>query len=116
MRWFGFNEQKRIYLDHAAATPLRSEAMRAWTDAVRIFGNPGSLHSEGVAAIELLEKAREAVAHVFQSRAWEMVFMSGGTEGNNIAIFGALGHGSLSEVHVIVSSIEHPSVLEPIAE
>ena len=116
MRWFGFNEQKRIYLDHAAATPVRSEAMRAWTDAVRIFGNPGSLHSEGVAAIELLEKAREAVAHVFQSRAWEMVFMSGGTEGNNIAIFGALGHGSLSEVHVIVSSIEHPSVLEPIAE
>lgn len=116
MQWIWRTNAKRIYLDHAAATPVRPEALRAWNDAVQTFGNPGGIHTEGTTALELLEKAREAVARVFQSRAGEIVFTSGGTEGNNIAIFGVFGRDSLEGVHIVVSSIEHPSVLEPIAE
>ncbi|MBI2048482.1 MAG: cysteine desulfurase [Parcubacteria group bacterium] len=115
MRWF-WEKDKRIYLDYAAATPVRDEARAAFRDALGTFGNPSSLHSEGVAAGVLLESARESIARIFQCKAGELVFTSGGTEGNNLAIFGSTSRLNPEEVHVVVSTIEHPSVLEPIAE
>jgi len=103
---------KRIYLDYAAATPVRREALYAYNDAVGTFGNPSGLHSESVAALELLEKSREAIARVLQCRAGELIFTSGGTEGNNIAIFGSIK--TPQGAHIVVSALEHPSVLRSI--
>lgn len=113
-----FFRQKRIYLDYAAATPVRAEALSSMREAEGTFGNPSAVHSDGIAAKEIFERAREGIAHTLQCRAKELVFTSGGTEGNNLAIFGSVNPArlNLAETHVVVSAIEHPSVLEPIVE
>ncbi|MBI2789714.1 MAG: cysteine desulfurase [Elusimicrobia bacterium] len=98
-----------IYLDNAATTrpdPAALEAARAFEDAH--FGNPSSLHGPGVAAAREVERARQAVADALGAAPDEIVFTSGGTESNNLALKGAAPpRGG----HVVVSSIEHPSVL-----
>jgi cysteine desulfurase len=110
----------RIYLDYASATPVLPEARQAAADAERIFGNPGSIHIEGVAAARLLQGSREKIAHELGCKARDIVFTSGGTEANNLAILGfakAIERNSqIAKTHWIVSSIEHPSVLECFAE
>lgn len=113
MMWF-WDQNRRIYLDYAAATPVSDEALRAYQNASHIFGNPSGLHQEGLMASEVLEKARSDVARMLQCRSGEIIFTSGGTEGNNLAIFGAIRDPR--SAHIIVSAIEHPSILEPIAE
>jgi cysteine desulfurase len=103
--------QKRIYLDHAAATPQdkrMAEIMRE--TGVEVYGNPGSLHKEGVAAKKILEKARRTIADILHAHSDEIIFTSGGTEANNLAIFGAVTVPE--KAHLIISGIEHPSVLE----
>ncbi len=121
----------RIYLDHASATPVAHEALAAYVEASEIFGNPGSIHAEGVAASRLLKESREKIARELGAKAREIVFVSGGTEANNLAILGFARQieqrsvltkkGSprvspLEGTHWIVSSIEHTSVLECFAE
>lgn len=80
---------ERIYLDHAATTPTHPEVVKAmspyFTDC---FGNPSSLHSYGCEAKEIIEKAREVVAHCLEAHPEEVVFTSGGTESNNFALEG----------------------------
>ncbi|HEY4486488.1 MAG TPA: cysteine desulfurase family protein [Candidatus Paceibacterota bacterium] len=111
-------KRKRIFLDYAATTPLHSLVKREmdlyWT---KEFGNPGGLYQEGVAAQKAVLRSREVVARALGARSQEIVFTSGGTEANNLAIFGfvedLLGKGLfLKELHFITSTIEHPSVLE----
>jgi cysteine desulfurase len=101
-----------IYLDEAATTPVKREVMEAmWPYLGPQFGNPSSHHEVGEAARAALEQARADVAKVLGARASEITFTSGGTESDNTAVKGialAAGPGS----HVIVSSIEHPAVLE----
>ncbi len=118
MGLFGSN---RIYLDYASATPLREEAARAMREAEALSGNPGSIHSEGVAAMRSLTYSRERIAKELACKAREIVFTSGLSESNNLAILGfaqALDREGKNIVgtHWITSSIEHPSVLECFSE
>jgi len=105
----------RIYLDNNATTPVHPAVLEALQAALRdVFGNPSSIHKEGQAARRRIEEARESVACLAGAAAREVVFTSGGTESNNAAIFGATG--ATNRKHVVTTAIEHPSVLEPIAE
>ncbi|HEY7158713.1 MAG TPA: cysteine desulfurase family protein [Gemmataceae bacterium] len=101
-----------IYLDNNATTPLLPavwEAMRPYlTD---VFGNPASAHSAGRHARRALEDARESVATHLDAYPDEVLFTSGATEANNLALFGLSGE---PPAHLIASPIEHPSVAEPL--
>jgi cysteine desulfurase len=103
------------YLDHAATTPMLAEALDAYVAAARDVGNPSSLHASGRHARRLVEESRERVAAALGSRPSEVVFTSGGTESDNLAvkgIFWARRSASLTRTHVVVSSVEHHAVLE----
>jgi cysteine desulfurase len=103
----------RIYLDHNATTPVRPEVVDAMAAALRErFGNPSSTHAEGAAARVALERAREQVATLLGVAPREVWFTSGATEANNTAIAGALALGRGR--HVVTTSVEHPSVEEPL--
>jgi len=112
---------QRIYLDYASATPVHPKAARAYTGASQLFANPGAIHEDGVAAKRVLTEARESLARHLGCKARELIFTSGLTEANNIALIGLargieLRKRSLTDTHWIVSSIEHSSVLECFAE
>ncbi len=99
---------RRVYCDANATTPLLPEVMEAmrpyWTEQ---FGNASSIHREGQQARKAVDGARETLATLFHCREAEVVFNSGGTEGDNTAIFGMVRAGD----HLITTSIEHPAVL-----
>jgi cysteine desulfurase len=100
-----------IYLDNNATTPLLpgvAAAMRPYLEET--YGNPASAHHFGRKARQVLEDARERVAALLDADPDEVIFTSGATEANNLAIFGQAGE---PPGHVLVSPIEHPSVLEP---
>lgn len=81
---------KRIYLDHAATTPLHPEVLEAMMPLLTdIFGNPSSIHSFGREAKMAVEEARDRAAELLGCGPDELVFTSGGTESDNLAIFGA---------------------------
>lgn len=103
-----------LYLDHAATSPVRPEVREAMLPyLVDVFGNPSSHHTAGEAAANALDDARRRIAAQLGFRAGDIVFTSGGTEANNLAVKGiavaALGRGRR---HVVVSPIEHESILE----
>lgn len=113
--------ESRVYLDYASATPLLPEAAAAMIEALQSYGNPGAIHREGVNAKALLASARERIALELGCKAREVVFVSGGTEANNLSILGVARHractqSDLKNTHWIVSAIEHPSVLECFSE
>jgi cysteine desulfurase len=104
-----------IYLDHNATTPLLPEALEAMLPHLREgFGNPSSSHGPGRAARAAMERAREQVASLLGSDADEIVFTSGGTESNNLAIRGT-AEASSGRRRVVTSLIEHPAVAGPCA-
>lgn len=107
---------KRIYLDNAATTPVDMGVMSVVSATAKKFpGNPSALHKEGVAARQVLEGARVQIAGVLSAHADEVVFTSGATEANNMAIQGVVRAARVQGVahpRIIVSAIEHPSVLE----
>ncbi len=102
------------YLDHNATSPLRPESLSAMTHALSISGNPSSVHANGRAARAIVEEARERVAALAGAKADQVIFTSGATESNNLALFGA-AEGSLSDdsriTRLFVSAIEHNSIL-----
>ncbi|MCX8070196.1 MAG: cysteine desulfurase [Thermodesulfovibrionales bacterium] len=101
-----------IYLDYNATTPLDEEVKQSIIESLDVFGNPSSIHYYGQQAKELIEKSRQSVAQLLCCKSDEIIFTSGGTEANNLAIFGvAYSKGS---GHIITSSIEHPAVMMPI--
>ncbi len=77
-----------VYLDHAATSPMRPEVLAAYVDALRVVGNPSSIHSSGQAARELLETGREQVARSLGADPVEVVFTGSGTEAVNLGIKG----------------------------
>ena len=82
---------ERVYLDYAAATPLSSTAYSAMEPFLKeYFGNPSAIHAEGVVARAAVESARAAIALAVQSRPEYVTFTGGGTEGNNLAMFGCI--------------------------
>lgn len=102
----------RVYLDWNATTPLRPEARAAMAAAFDVSGNPSSVHSEGRAARKLIEDARAAVATAVSADLRNVVFTSGGTEANALALTPGLHrNGREPAQRLIVSAIEHPSVL-----
>lgn len=103
-----------IYLDYNATTPMDPrvvEAMRPCLESV--FGNPSSAHAYGRKAKEMLEEARTRVAALLRARPEEIVFTSGGTESNNMALCGVARARKAQGRHIVTSRIEHPAVLEP---
>lgn len=99
-----------IYLDHNATTPVRPEAWEAMrVVAAEGFGNPSSAHAAGRKARQHLEAARERVAELLGATPDEVIFTSGATEANNLAIFGLAPEGA-----VLASPLEHPCVIEPL--
>jgi cysteine desulfurase len=103
---------ERVYLDWNATTPMRPEARQAMAAAWEIAGNPSSVHAEGRQARRLVEDARTAIAAAIGARAPDVVFTSGGTEANALALTPGLRRGAGEPVRrLLVSAIEHPSVL-----
>ncbi|MBP2426912.1 cysteine desulfurase [Bradyrhizobium elkanii] len=102
----------RVYLDWNATTPLRQEAKAAIAAAWELIGNPSSVHSEGRRARRLVEDARNAVARAVGGRPQDVVFLSGGTEANALALTPGLRRAAGAPVQrLLVSAIEHASVL-----
>ena len=100
-----------IYLDHAATTPLRPEVLEAMLPYLtREFGNPSSAHSFGRAARAALDEAHERIASRLEAEPREIVFTSGGTEANNLAIKGAAWAGKARGHRLITTSVEHHAV------
>lgn len=109
----------RVYLDYAAATPLRHFIRREMERVLKLYGNPSSIHGEGVAARRGLTEIRTRAARALRARAEEIIFTSGGTESNNLAIQGVINAAletrkNEKSIHIITSVVEHTSVLEPI--
>jgi cysteine desulfurase len=77
-----------VYLDHAATTPMRPEAIAAMASELGHLGNPSSLHAAGRRARRVVEESREQLAEVFGARPSEVIFTSGGTEADNLAVKG----------------------------
>lgn len=104
------------YLDHAATTPLREGALDAMLPYLRAeFGNPSSLHGPGRRARVAVERAREQVASVLGAEPGEVVFTSGGTEADNLAIRGVLTGPALQDTRrpgLVTSATEHEAVLQ----
>lgn len=104
-----------IYLDNAATTAVSPEAISAYTSCLAAnFGNPGSIHAVGRSAAKLLAEARQTIADCLHARADQILFTSGATEANDTVFFGlpSASHLSRRPRHMLVSSVEHPSVLQ----
>ena len=108
--------QLPIYLDHAATTPVAPEVLEAMQPYFStLYGNPSALYSLGMAAREAVEVARESVAEQIRTSPEEIVFTSGGTESNNMALFGVARATEARGRHLLTSPIEHHAVLEPLS-
>lgn len=112
--------RQTIYLDHAAATPLDPRVFSAMKPFLTSeHGNPSALYRSGVVARQVVEGARRQVADVLHTNPDMIVFTGGGTEGNNMALFGVCKQSKQmgrSKLHIITTVIEHSSVLEPIRQ
>src|ERR671917_1830610 len=96
-----------IYFDHAATTPLRPEVLEAMLPYLtQQFGNPSSAHALGRAARAGLDEAHERVARRLNGEAREVVFTSGGTEANNLALKGAAWAGKARGHRIVTSAVE----------
>ena len=104
--------RKRVYLDWNATAPMRLEAKAAMSASFDLIGNPSSVHSEGRAARKIVETARASIAAATSSEARNVIFTSGGTEANVMALMPGLHTKAGEDIpRLIVSAIEHPSVL-----
>jgi cysteine desulfurase len=106
----------RIYLDHAATTPMVPEAVEAMTRELTRVGNASSLHASGRSARRIVEESREAIAAQVGAQPAEVIFTSGGTESDNLAIKGGFWTGVESgRRRVVTSTMEHHAVLDSVA-
>ena len=105
-----------IYLDHAATSPLRAEVLEAMLPYLREHhGNPSSIHASGRRARQALDEAREAIATRLGAKPREIVFTSGGTESDNLALKGVAWAGSARGRHLVTSAVEHKAVMNSCA-
>ncbi len=106
-----------IYLDCAATTPLDEEVLEAMMPYLKQdFGNASSSHTMGHTARQAIDRSRKIIADALNCSAQELIFTAGGTESDNIALFGAARYAALQQdgpVHIITTAIEHAAVLEP---
>ena len=103
-----------VYLDNNATTALDDRVLSAMLPALRSVGNPGSVHAAGREASRAVDQARHAVAEMFWASPGEVVFTSGSTEANNLALFGVCGGpAARSRRRLVTCTTEHSAVLEP---
>jgi cysteine desulfurase len=108
---------KTVYLDHAATTPMLPAAVEAMTAALGAVGNASSLHGSGRAARRSLEEARESIAADLGARPSEVIFTSGGTESDNLAVKGIFWGRRAADprrTRIVTSSVEHHAVLDAV--
>ena len=109
-----------VYLDHAATTPMRPEAIAAMAEELGHLGNPSSLHAAGRRARRVVEESREQLAEVFGARPSEVIFTSGGTEADNLAVKGLYwarqdgGPAQGNRRRVLTTSVEHHAILDSV--
>jgi cysteine desulfurase len=106
-----------VYLDHAATTPMVPESIAAMTEELARLGNPSSLHNAGRRARRVVEESREQIAEVFGARASEVIFTSGGTEADNLAVkglFWARRSADSRRQRILTTAIEHHAVLDSV--
>jgi cysteine desulfurase len=114
-----FRKEKRIFLDYASATPMRKESIRAMEEYLDgDFYNPSSIYKEGAGVKNALEEMRKGVARAVHAGGKDVVFTSGGTESDNLAIFGVYEalKEKVSKPHIITLDTEHPAILEAVYE
>ncbi|ANF33242.1 cysteine desulfurase [Leifsonia xyli] len=105
-----------VYLDHAATTPMRPEAIAAYAEAMGVVGNPSSIHSQGQHARRMLEEARETVAATLGADPIEVVFTSGGTEAINLAVKGMYWarNDRVSRPRILAPGGEHHATMDTV--
>src|ERR1700735_1568159 len=106
-----------ITRSHAAPTPMLPESIAAMTEELAQLGNPSSLHNAGRRARRVVEESREQIAEVFCARASEVIFTSGGTEADNLAVkvmFWARRAGDPRRIRVLTTAVEHHAVLDSV--
>jgi cysteine desulfurase len=104
-----------VYLDHAATTPVLPEVIEAMTAEMAVVGNPSSLHTSGRRARRVVEESRESIGRAVNARPSEVLFTSGGTESDNLAVkglFRARRDADPRRVRLLVSAVEHHAVLD----
>ena len=107
----------RFYFDHNATTPVCKEVLEVVVPAMlEVYGNASSIHHDGQLAKQKLDAARREVAELVRCHPMEVVFVSGGTEADNLAILGTVRRGGPAGKHVITTAIEHPAVLNACAQ
>lgn len=105
---------KSIYLDHAATTPIHPDVTVKYAELLgTLFGNPSSIHSYGREARKWLDSARKTLAQSINAEPSEIIFTSGGTEADNLAILGTVATMKNKGNHIITTNIEHHAVLNP---
>ncbi|MBB3043541.1 cysteine desulfurase family protein [Nocardioides soli] len=111
------NDPTTVYLDHAATTPMVPAAVEAMTAHLLEVGNPSSLHASGRRARRIVEESRETIAQALDCRPGEVVFTSGGTEADNLALKGvywARRTAAPRRTRILTTAIEHHAVLDPL--
>jgi cysteine desulfurase len=106
---------KRVYLDYNATTPIHPRVAAAMQSALDSYGNPSSAHWAGAPARLIIEESRRQIALMLGCEPDEVIFTSGGTEANNLALKGLTFAHGVGNSHVITSAIEHPAILAPCA-
>jgi cysteine desulfurase len=108
---------QHFYFDHNATTPVAPEVLQIAAECMgQVYGNASSIHHFGQAAKQKMEAARRQVAALLHATPAEVVFTSGGTEADNLAVLGTVRVAGRANPHVIVSAIEHPAVLAAAAQ
>ena len=108
---------QHFYFDHNATTPVAPEVLETMVSCLgQVYGNASSIHHFGQSAKQRLEAARRQVAALIHATPAEIVFTSGGTEADNLAIFGAVRAAGNPRPHLITSTIEHAAVLAPMVQ
>jgi cysteine desulfurase len=108
------NNDNIIYLDHNATTPIEPEAVSAMYEIMKKnFGNPSSMHELGLMAKKIVDTARQEVASLLGCKTTELIFTSGGSESNNMAVKGLIDFRNPEKQHIIISAVEHPALLNP---
>lgn len=109
--------KKQVYLDNAATTQVDFEVQKEMEKYIsESFANPSALYATGQETRKVIDQSRKTIAKILSSQTDTVVFTSGGTESNNLAIFGIARKYQNSGKHIITTRIEHPSVLEPIKQ
>jgi cysteine desulfurase len=111
------NTRPVAYLDHASTTPMLPEAIAAMTEELARLGNPSSLHNAGRRARRVVEESREQIAETFGARASEVIFTSGGTEADNLAVKGLFWARRAADTRrrrVLTTAVEHHAVLDSV--